>query len=190
MVINSHLFVVILNFISFVLSICNFTIVVSNTEFMLQYLGLIELESPEKTILVRQVRRQMKLKMENVLEHFVMKSGLRSDSIEHLKSMCSVFFEPDRMSITDMYFDPTARSQLSRLQGIENVGLHDRLLLHIRVIFYEIVRAQYWGHIADGKVPRQSYASSILLYSIDIALDSCKYNCLKDSDCLDDWFYI
>ena len=167
-----------------------FIITVTHAKQLLRYLGLVEVESAEKVLVLNQVRRQMRTKMHNSLEHLAMVSGLTDDSIEYLKSTCSVFTEPERLSVSEMFFDPAARSGLSNLQDIQCAHLHERLLVHIRIIFYEIVRAQYWGHITAGKIPRESYSSKVLLYSIDIALNNCKNDSLKTKGCSGDWFYI
>ena len=50
-------------------------------------------------------------------------------------------------------------------------GIFSDLQAYIRAVFLEIVRVQYWQHIEAGKLPRESYATQSLLYSIDIALD-------------------
>jgi NhaP-type Na+/H+ or K+/H+ antiporter len=45
------------------------------------------------------------------------------------------------------------------------------LHIYVRTVFLEILRAQYWKYIEDGKLPRESYATQTLLYSIENALD-------------------
>jgi NhaP-type Na+/H+ or K+/H+ antiporter len=50
-------------------------------------------------------------------------------------------------------------------------ALFSDLQAYIRAVFLEIVRVQYWRHIEAGKLPRESYATQSLLYSIEIALD-------------------
>ena len=70
--------------------------------------------------------------------------------------------------------------------------LHAELLSYIRTIFLEIVRVRYWHHIHDGKLPRLSFSSQFLLYSIDVGL-----NTVNDTDdanrranCTYDWLCI
>jgi NhaP-type Na+/H+ or K+/H+ antiporter len=47
----------------------------------------------------------------------------------------------------------------------------NELQAYIRTVFLEIVRVQYWRQIEAGKLPRESYATQTLLYSIEHALD-------------------
>lgn len=63
-------------------------------------------------------------------------------------------------------------------------GVFDNLQAYIRTVFLDIVRVQYWKHIEAGKLPRESYATQTLLYSIEIGLD------LKHEEILRDYAYL
>jgi hypothetical protein len=45
------------------------------------------------------------------------------------------------------------------------------LQAYVRTVFLEIVRVHYWKCIEGGKLPRESYATQTLLYSIEKTLD-------------------
>lgn len=66
----------------------------------------------------------------------------------------------------------------------DQAGVFDDLQAYIRAVFLDIVRVQYWQHIEAGKLPRESYATQTLLYSIDIGLD------LKHEVMLRDYAYL
>lgn len=52
-----------------------------------------------------------------------------------------------------------------------NEPVMKELQAYIKTVFLEIVRVQYWKQISAGKLPRESYATQTLLYSIENALD-------------------
>jgi hypothetical protein len=132
----------------------------------------------------------MRVRLQKVVAHLGMTSGLPDDSIEHLKSLCSALSESaGRESITDLLLDPAARIQ-GPLSDEDIEKFHASMVSYIRIIFFEIVRVQYWRHISDGKIPRQSFSSKFLLHSIDIALNTCSNGLQTLEGCSEDWFCV
>lgn len=62
--------------------------------------------------------------------------------------------------------------------------LREEILSQIRRAFLEIVRVHYWRQIRSGRLPRKSQTISILLNSIDYALER------SHTSGLDDWSYM
>lgn len=53
------------------------------------------------------------------------------------------------------------------------------MLSHVRTVFLEIVRVQYWKLIESGKLPRNCSSAFFLLYTVDVGIDEAKD--LKDT---------
>lgn len=77
-----------------------------------------------------------------------------------------------------------SRSSLSGpiiMSGMDRLSNNASILM--RRVFLDIVKAKYWKFICSGKLPRLSYSSQFLLYSIEVANDQIEMDCV-------DWKYI
>lgn len=79
-----------------------------------------------------------------------------------------------------MDINPVAQQKL----GANRHEPNEKLLMHIRIAFLEVLRTAYWKHIEEGKLPRGSSAALLLIGSVDFGYDMAHKTGLQD------WEYI
>ena len=173
------------------------TLIINATtaERVLSILGLVGVVRQEEVIIRRQLRHEIRYKMEKILNEVTKSMDFTDDRSGKVRSALRMFDIDDEISLenesmSEWLFDP-ARTVMQTVvtstggkstEGVKNGSegstlLNAELLAYIRTIFLEIVRVSYWDYVHEGKLPRQSFATRFLLYSIDEGL-----SCVQDKN--------
>lgn len=137
---------------------------------LLKYLGLNQERECDQVIALMQQR--LGARMEKMLDDEINHFGCRKESLE---KFCTFLRDIDRNTLT---VKNELRTQLRGTSG-QLLSMHDSevstlntdLLSYLRHQFYESIRTRYLHYISIGKMSRNSYASNVLLNSIEISLD-------------------
>jgi NhaP-type Na+/H+ or K+/H+ antiporter len=190
-------------FFFFIGGLAALTLIINATtaQHLLEFLGLLKLESPDKVLVMEQIKKRLKnylLKQSKVISKNL-KIGDTDRILEYntLLSNADLFH---RLSVAGGRLSgaPLTGSPFRQSIGPGGSGDYGRsfsrrtsrsplladLLCYVRTIYLDIIRVEYWRMIHEGKLPRKSYAIQTLLYSIDYGLDNVD---LKN---LQDWIWI
>jgi NhaP-type Na+/H+ or K+/H+ antiporter len=180
----------------FVGGLAALTLVVNATtaEWLLQRLGLLKKDTPDKVLVMDQIRKRLRTRLmksatslqeelqiqdiNDIIQHnsLLKYSEGSEDDVPHSSSSSPAPSATSRVSRKALL-----RRSFSRRSGTDEPA--DDLLGYIRTIFLDIIRVEYWRRIGNGRLPRFSNSTEMLLYSIDSALDSVNKK-LSDWDCL------
>lgn len=170
----------------FVGGIAALTLVINATTVrrVLELLGLLKHDTPDKVLVMDQIRKRLRHRLMNEVRHF--QKDLHIADIDDIIKYNTLLQNEARDSIADK--DESARLNSLSVGGIDrtlsrrtsNSPILSDLLMYVRTVFLEIVRVEYWHRIEDGRLPRQTSATQSLLYSIDNALDRVHKKRLRD----------
>jgi NhaP-type Na+/H+ or K+/H+ antiporter len=160
--------------------IASLTLIINATsaQNVLNYLGLLkEDDSPEMINIIHQANRNLRMrgleiahKLENDKYHISMDDLMEYNSI--------IRNEAESECRNSKALENMRKKSYSRRERPEDVT--QDTLRYCRTMFLDCVRSKYWKFIEEGKMPRQSRVTQILLYSIDNALDRVNKKGLRD----------
>lgn len=166
----------------FVGGIAALTLIINATtsKFVLEYLGLLKLDTPDKVLVMEQIKKRLRSRLMKEVKH--LQKDLRIEDLTDITKHNTLLNSPDELRRSDSKSERTVSMTRDRNFSRRNSqsALMPDLLAYVRTVFLEIVRVEYWKRIEDGRLPRQAYATQTLLYSIDNALDRVHKNQFRD----------
>ena len=169
----------------FVGGIAALTLIINATlaKKVLEYLGLLKRDTPDKVLVMDQIRKRLRQRLLKEVRHF--QKDMHIDDPENIIKHNSLLQHEARESVANR--DETRRSSSLGTMGDRTLSKRTSqcavmvdLLAYVRTVFLEIVRVEYWHRIEDGRLPREASATQSLLYSIDNALDRVHKVRLRD----------
>eukprot|EP01041_Mallomonas_annulata_P003036 gene3036-5952_t len=91
---------------------------------------------------------------------------------------------PSLLNLSEYFTKEMNDYHYNSQNGDDTTSINLSLLVHVRAAFLNVVRAVYWKHIEEGKLPRNSASALALLYSIDVGHDTVHTPGLQDWDAL------
>lgn len=194
-------------FFFFIGGLAALTLLINATtaQSVLEYLGLLKLDSPDKILVLEQIKKRMKYylikKTKYLSKHFNIPNPNKIKEYNTMLTNSEVFRNLSVGRHTEHRTNSNANNNNPRLSHHSlyrysiNSPMHDvrsfsrrnsasplldDLLCYVRTIYLNIVRVEYWKYVHEGKLPRKSYAIQALLYSIDYGLDNAHEKKLQD----------
>ena len=150
-------------------------------------------KSPEMTLVLRQIKRSIRLKVRAELDN--MKDELGDYNVDEVNKLCRVLqgsqdlgdvigTHPNdlknfinRISLdSSLYRSTLGDNRVDTKDDDQNLDeplprISVDLLAFARTTFLDTLRARYWDCIRTGKLGTHAYSAKLLLYSIDVAHD-------------------
>lgn len=168
----------------------------STAKILLLYLQLIEnpeaQKSDEMILVLNQIRQSIRSRVMTELEEMEDELGnYNSSEVDRLCRLMRGSFEFD----LGFSLEGKNRMVIIHRESTDSSRISRDLLAYVRTTFLDTVRSRYWDSIRTGKLGNHAFSAKLLLYSIDVALDSVNdpsvgmmdWDCIERSLHIDPW---
>jgi NhaP-type Na+/H+ or K+/H+ antiporter len=149
----------------------------TTAQAILELAGLHHSTNPDKPLVIKQITDRLIERL--LLDVSLIQKSLKITSMEEISKYNSLLTTQPTESVQNVMLN---LSQHGAELGLDEAEVSAELLGYLRHVFLEMVRSNYLQAITEGKLPRLSSATQILLHSIDMASADPSHGSLKDWD--------